>query len=191
MAIGYFKKKENWINISREERLYCAHLYFQIRADIMKFVDWLNDNKNLSLPTNCEWEIGYEVCFYRDYLKNLGEDPIRVENRKYPEDKYSEKRTFDLCLFSENHVIIIEAKVKEHFGQEQLNDTIQDEKLVRRVLKSDLKVYTILLAQSKYINSDRFLGTKENQDKFDKRISWEEMNNLYPDDIFSQADKLD
>lgn len=189
MALTYFNDND-WINISREERLYCAHLYFQIRGKELKFVRWLNKNKGMSLPTNCNWEIGYEVCFYRDYLKNVKNKSIRVENRNFKDNPYSEKRTFDLCLFSEDTIVIIEAKVKEHFGQAQLDDTKEDESLIPRVLEKDIKVINLLLAQSKYIESKNFLRTKKNRSAFPYVISWREMDELFPNDVFERADEL-
>ena len=45
----------------------------------------------------------------RDYLKDI---KTAFENRKYKDNPYSEKRTFDLSLLSENTIVIIEAKVK-------------------------------------------------------------------------------
>ena len=139
MGFSYLDNK-NWIDISREERLYCAHLYFQIKGKELQFVKWLNEFKSMYLTTDCEWEIGYEVCFYRDYLKNVENKSIRVENRKYEDSTYSEKRTFDLCLFSEDTIIIIEAKVKEKFEQKQLDDIKSDKALIKRLIGDKIKV---------------------------------------------------
>jgi hypothetical protein len=113
MGFEYFEGK-NWIDISREERLYCAHLYFQIRGKELEFVKWLNENHKMKLPTESEWEIGYEVCLYRDYFKQLRDETICKDNVDYPP-----KRTFDLCLFSEENIVIIEAKVQQRFDAEQ------------------------------------------------------------------------
>jgi len=189
MGLTYFNTN-NWVDISREERLYCAHLYFRIKGKELYFVNWLNKNNAMNLPTNCKWEIGYEVCFYRDYLKNVENKSIRVVNRKFKDNPYSEKRTFDLCLFSEDAIVIIEAKVKEHFGQAQLDDTKADELLIPRVLGRDIEVINLLLAQSKYIKSKNFLKSKKNREAFPFRISWKEMNELYSKDIFGHADEL-
>lgn len=53
--------------------------------------------------------MGYEVCFYRDLWQLRG--------RK--DALYSPKRTFDLCLFSDAAIVIIEAKAAAGFDQEQ------------------------------------------------------------------------
>jgi len=183
MGLSYFDNKK-WLDISREERLYCAHLYSQIKGKELKFVKWLNENKGMELQTNCEWEIGYEVCLYREYFHHFREDSIK-ENKEYPQ-----KRTFDLCIFSENDIVIIEAKVKEHFDQKQLDETKKDESLIPRVLGNDINVVNVLLAQSKYVESKNFLGSKKNREEFPYRISWEEMDELFPNDVFERADAL-
>lgn len=81
-----------WLEITREERYFCAELFFEIRNDPKRFINFLNKNKILEFNPDQDWEIGYEVCFYRDLLYS---DRKRV--RKY--EKYPTKRTFDLCLF--------------------------------------------------------------------------------------------
>lgn len=64
----------NWIDISREERLFCAHLYFDIKKDIKRFIEFLNKkNDSIKNDIDIEWEIAYEVCFYRDWLKSINQ----------------------------------------------------------------------------------------------------------------------
>lgn len=78
MSFSYLNGKK-WIDISREERLFCAHLYFQIQKDVNKFIDELNRLfEDLSLPMDCEWKVGYEVCFYRDFL-SFSNRHIKIE----------------------------------------------------------------------------------------------------------------
>ena len=48
-----YLNNNSWSDISREERLFCAHLYWRIRGDVMKFVEWLNDVK--PLPEKEPW----------------------------------------------------------------------------------------------------------------------------------------
>lgn len=187
MGLKYFNNN-NWIYISREERLYCAHLYFQIRKDVPAFVEWLNEITTMNLPINCNWEIGYEVCLYRDYLYSQG-TPIRTIN-KARQNPYPEKRTFDLCLFSEHNIVIIEAKVCEKFHGKQLNDMLSDVNLIKELLDKELNIHTLLLVQSKYVESKNFLRTQKNRTAFPYAISWKEMDELYPSDVFERADEL-
>ena len=132
MPIGYLKGK-TWLEITREERLFCAYLYFDIiNTGIPHFITQLNNlDRNIQLESNKEWDIGFEVCFYRDLLYYYGnkEKPIRVVNEKREKEglpKFPEKRTFDLCLFSEDEILIIEAKAQQGLESEQC-DTFKND----------------------------------------------------------------
>lgn len=179
---------ENWINISREERLFCAHLYWRIRNKKHNFIKWLNDNKSLGLDKNCEWEVGYEVCFYRDYFK--------LKNKLIKNSGYSQKRTFDLCMFSENRILIIEAKVQQGFKIKQVEDIEKDiesiEKLLRKSLGFDIDVKLIALVSSKYYDNLKKKdknGVKSILDEFSTIITWKDMDKLFEGDIFGKADE--
>ena len=104
-----------WSQISREERLFCAHLYHDIRSTHCEkdFVRWLatpetgkkvwtQDSARDGLLQDQEWEIGYEVCFYRDLIHSLRSSPEFSKYAGINPDEYPRKRTFDLCLFSPN-----------------------------------------------------------------------------------------
>lgn len=51
-----------------------------------------------------DWDLGYEVCLYRDVLWQKG--GLSAVGLELPP-----KRTFDLCLFGERALVVIEAKV--------------------------------------------------------------------------------
>jgi hypothetical protein len=76
----------------------------------------VNSKTGLSLPLDAAWEPAYEACFYRD-LRHLN-------GRTGP--LHSPKRTFDLCLFSEQAILIIEAKAQQSFDGEQLTSFAAD-----------------------------------------------------------------
>jgi len=145
-----------WSSISREERFFCSHLYHNILGKEKDFIKWLNENSkpegNLKINGNKKWEIGYEVCFYRDFIK-ANEKTIKAYNLKN-NTNYPPKRTFDLCLFSEDEIIIIEAKVQQGFSIKQMEEIAQDDKLVselvKTIMKKDIGVKTILLYSSIY-----------------------------------------
>lgn len=40
---------ENWLNVTREERLFCPYLYWDIKGKEKDFVRWLNENSDLDL----------------------------------------------------------------------------------------------------------------------------------------------
>ena len=132
---------KTWLEITREERYFCAELFFEIRKDIKKFIQFLNQYTKLNLDLDQEWEIGYEVCFYRDYLFDKG---IGVKS-----STYHDKRTFYLCLFSNTHIIVIEAKVDQSFYPKQLeslkNDVENDIYSVLKLNKDDITIQGALL----------------------------------------------
>lgn len=112
-GLQYFGNK-NWAEITREERYFCSHLYHSIIGKEKEFVKWLNENLKpegkLKLDESNIWEVSFEVCFYRDFLKSQNKS-VKTYERKNG-DFYSQKRTFDLCLFSADEMIIIEAKAQ-------------------------------------------------------------------------------
>lgn len=136
---------KTWLEITREERYFCAELFFEIRKDIKKFIKFLNEYAKLNLNVYQEWEIGYEVCFYRDYLFDKG---FGVKT-----STYHDKRTFDLCLFSNTHIIVIEAKVDQSFNSKQLksleDDVNKDIYSVLKLNKEDLVIQGVLLFSTK------------------------------------------
>uniref|UniRef100_A0A832G1F5 Uncharacterized protein n=1 Tax=Ignavibacterium album TaxID=591197 RepID=A0A832G1F5_9BACT len=180
--IRYFKiggEQKSWLEITREERLFCSELYHDIRKDIIMFVKFLNNNSSLNLDENTEWEIGYEVCFYRDFLKAQGKTIKSYNKLMEVKEKdfnpYPPKRTFDLCLFSNDQIVIIEAKVDQRFSKKQLDSLDKDKKLLTHVLKErgfNINVDTILLIPSNY--------PKESLKGFEsKRIYWDQLGDYY------------
>ncbi len=186
-----------WSQITRDERYFCQHLYNLVkrREKINEFVEHINKLAALegekALPTETDWEIGFEVCFYRDIWHQRKQDHIL----------YSPKRTFDLCLFSHKHIVIIEAKAQQGFDSDatQLeafkNDREEIKKLVRAV-EPDVKVLIIALASSKYV----FKGDKrrelpkgrDGQAIFDgQAITWIDLSKIYSDDTeLHRADEI-
>lgn len=104
--LKYFGNK-SWSDITREERYFCAELFFDIKNNIKAFIYFLNKRFKTNYNIDQHWEVGFEVCFYRDFLFDKG--------NKVRETEYSDKRTFDLCLFSNKEILIIEAKADQKF----------------------------------------------------------------------------
>jgi len=173
----------NWSQITREERYFCAHLFFLIRNDLRKFLEWFEENKYNGMDLNKRWEIGYEVCFYRDYRK--------AQNKDIHGSGFSQKRTFDLALFADDELIIFEAKVHEDFDNKQVkvfsNDMIKIPELLEKPI--NIRIYA-LAASSYFANSNEFKAwDKRNVDKpgeykcFDGNLTWKELADFYQDDI--------
>lgn len=156
----------SWLDITREERLFCSHLYHDVRSGGLErdFVGWLKSEgtwqdelARQDLKVDQEWEIAYEVCFYRDLLKSRQGKTARQQG-------YPSKRTFDLCLFSEENIVIVEAKVHEALDSVQLGHFVKyvnrkgevlsgDKQLVRHLAGGGNRpsVCAVALASSKYL----------------------------------------
>lgn len=194
MCFTYFNNNNSnnkWKDITREERYFCCELFNHFKGKENEFIKFLYDEdskcKSLNhicfdkreLEENYEWELGFEVCFYRDYCKYFNKPNI-----------YSQKRTFDLCLFSENRIIIVEAKVQNGFKNKQLESIGKDTLRLKTALgkQNDLKfnVNTIAICSSKYIKNCKE-STKE---KFNLMISWEDIFNITKNNVFDKANRI-
>jgi len=178
MPLKYLKNN-SWSQVTREERYFCSHLYHHIKNKEKPFVKWLNQKCKTNFPVNNNWEIAFEVCFYRDYHKL----------HKTKLNKTLRKRTFDLCLFSDNHIIIIEAKVQQGFKGEQLNSFISDEKEIKKLPKMHkVKISKVLLYSSKYnFDINKFKLNDKNLNFYE--ITWNDLYIKYKYPIFNEADK--
>ena len=224
MSICYLKDKsgndKSGNDISREERLFCSHLYHGILSlpDKKTFITKLNSLKspvegftnklNLSAYTN--WEVGFEVCFFRDLI--LAHEESVGEMKKNGRGDFSGKRTFDLCLFSDEELVIIEAKAHEGLTSEQCSVFQYDKKKIEELYDAleNLKgvdsrpenIKLVILAPSYYFNSPSFnskrgVGKKIINDNKDNSylsafISWKQISeSIFPgDSIFKNADEI-
>lgn len=177
-----YLKNKSWAEITREERLFCSHLYHHIREphNTKEFVNWLNtanspvkDFQNtLQLDATTEWEAAFEVCFYRDVLKSfdLSVKAEQVYLNKIPKIDNKAvnmiKRTFDLALFSDDTIVIIEAKAAQGLTKEQFADFEMDFDLIHGMYEfinfkkgftiKPPNIVFIILASSEYLNSTSF-----------------------------------
>jgi hypothetical protein len=105
--------------------------------------------------------------------------------RKRQINFYSPKRTFDLCLFSNNHIVIIEAKAQQGFHGDQLDEFEKNKKDIKRLLKKkDLKVDVILLHSWKY-------DPRSKRIKNYPRFTWIDIYFSFDKNkLFKQADEL-
>ena len=172
----------NWHQITRDERYFCSELFFEIKGKEQKFIKFLNEKHNTELNEKIEWEIGYEVCFYRDFIKEFGfknNKKINTIKLKNNENVFSPKRTFDLCLFSNNDLIIIEAKAQKGFESKQNNEFKKDKNDIELLFKdrhSDVNIKLFALASDIYYNNINNRKSKT-LDLFDAKISWMDIYN--------------
>jgi hypothetical protein len=176
MPIPYFNGFR-WNDLTREERFYCFVLYSHIHGNAQEFAAWLKKKIGLGLNDRTDWEAGLEVCFYRDYLWHQGKS-IRGSG-------FSPKRTFDLCLFGQEDVVIIEAKVYQPFDSEQ-NETFSKDaiQIIKLLSPRTVNVWLVALASTKYFQS------ADNIRPFHGHLTWADMYEKFGDELLKQADEL-
>jgi len=171
--ITYFQNKTWNEEMSRTESLFCAELFFLLKEkdNLSKFLT------NFKLKHG-NYDVGYEVSFYRDLSK---EYKIKWNDFLH--------RAFDLALFSENDIYIMEAKAHDGFDNQQLGYFEKDKKLVLEILrkvnpKINVDVHLLALISSNYKPKE------ETKDKFEKIITWKDVSELYNKEIFKRADEI-
>lgn len=174
MGLGFIDGHK-WSEVTREERFFCQHLYHLIGQEgTASFVHFLNASRSLDLPESANWEAAYEACFYRDLWHYRG----------CKGQVFSLKRTFDLCLLSDEAIVLIEAKAQQDFDLGQLNHLKQDRKQVRKATRIP-RVVLLGLASSR-CSSTSASGT------FDAPVlTWDELARRWSDDpVLSRANEI-
>ena len=180
MGFSYLKGK-CWAEVSREERFFCAHLYgLLVRDEEKRILSCIRGHDGREPPRAEKWEPAFEVCFHRDFSHHWNTKNL-----------YSPKRTFDLCLFSEEAILIIEAKAQQPFQGEQLHGFKEDCERVRNQVSELVRtrapeVWIIGLASSKYEPPCKVLN------EFDgPLLTWRCLSELYDyDKVLLCADKV-
>lgn len=140
-AMGFkYLDGKRWSQVTRDERFFCQRLYQLICDESAEaFVRYLCEAHALDVEATGEWEAGFEVCFYRDLWQLRGRQ----------EKPFSRKRTFDLCLFGEKAIMIIEAKAAVGFERAQVEEFGHDIVEVQRLTGVE-KVHLVELCSSQY-----------------------------------------
>lgn len=188
-----------WNKQTREERQFCADLYCHLRCrpdNLKRFVRLINSDAKkctdlwIPLDENADWEIGVEVAFYRDWKQ------LKSEGSSF--------RKFDIALFSEEYLVIIEAKAHSVFERSsncvhmppngtpnpeecELCQFDQDREKISKKL-SNVDVRVIGLCSSKYLNSTR--RQIPICKSFDAIITWKELYEEFKDSSFERADSI-
>jgi hypothetical protein len=98
---------------------------------------------------------------------------------------FSPKRTFDLCLFSDDAILIVEAKAQQPFESDQLRSFVADRQEVRKET-GVANVVVVGLASSAYKPPRTVIETFDG-----KLLTWRALSSLYQDDtILLRADAI-
>jgi len=178
-CIEYLNGK-TWKEITREERYFCAELYRDICHNYIPFLQLLG------IDSQENFEVGYEVCFYRDLLKDYN---IGVKG-----SDYSQKRTFDLVLFFPNEIYIIEAKAQQGFDGKQLKSFDKDKENIEEMFKSLNKVSSRKFKIPKItmfaIISSKYTPKDDTAKKFKKIITWKNIFEIYKNPVYMRANGI-
>lgn len=199
MTVPYLRSAP-WSSWSRDERYFCSLLYGEARTEPERLARFIDEQTDVRLNDG-PWDLGFEVCFYRDYLWQL--KPYGTSFRSFlalngVDEVPSLKRTFDLCLFGNSQVVIIEAKVCEGFTRSQNGEFENDKKWLSRLPGLEgVDVKLIGLASKRYIEGrgpvDK-AGDREALKVFDGVISWRALADKYRDTsvapLLQQADDM-
>ena len=175
MGFSYLGGKR-WADITREERFFCQHLFSLLKRDSgNRLLSHINEHSGTSFCLDAEWEPAFEVCFYRD---------LKYERKDW-DHYYSPKRTFDLCMFSEKAIVILEAKAQQPFEPSQVENFSTDRTKVKCITGVNC-VWVGGLASSKYQPTDLV------KDKLDGcLVTWKALSCIYGnDEILARADCL-
>jgi hypothetical protein len=177
---------KSWAKITREERFFCAELFFLIRkkGEARKpFFKLLAEKLSLKIEESQydSFDVGFEVCFYRDVLWEHG--------KKVRETLYPPKRTFDLALMSNDDLYLIEAKAQGRFTIKDLatikRDKTRIKKLCKRLKVKLPEVHTIALVSSGY--RDKLLKKLLKKGRFEQVVTWAEVAEKYQGDEHKRA----
>ena len=204
MKLGYFScchqdKNRSWLQIAREERAFCAELYHALQDPgarkqfLRKLIGLCALDYNVD---KCSAEIAFEACFYRDMIWDCGVHGQPLDDRTMHAlrdgltTKGLFKRTFDLIVFLERDIIVIEAKVHEGFSEEEMLEYRRDLGRIKTLVKAvagipNLGAHLVGLATSAYWSNCR-PQTKSNF--CNKCLSWADMP--LPQKVKSRIDTI-
>lgn len=165
---------------------------------------WFNSDLARKIAAGGVREVGFEVCFYRDlpfqYDPGTERDRLtgnvttainRIESRssQTPDElrKGFLKRTFDLCLFLDREIVIIEAKAQQGFHSAQLATFQDDKELIKKILEPQIEhVHLVALTSSGYKNPQDSTRQVFGDGGW---ITWQFLADCYaPDPILAHAD---
>lgn len=188
--MGLFETAErSWVDLTREEREFCAVLFTEIRQSCNEFVEFLNENTiapskgKLNLPTEVDWEIGFEVALYRDldfYGIDLSDEVREIwqELGKRNPLKSAKARKFDLALMSERFIVVIEAKADGGFNGEDISKLATDRRTIE-AYSPGMAVTFIGLHSSRYC-PQLAMEESRNENGFDAFVTWDVLSKQYP-----------
>lgn len=203
-----YLNNQPWAEITREERYFCAELYQLIQLyGVKEFIGLLNSEikylykrlDSLELDVKAEWQVGYEVCFYRDvfhnHLKSEVNGPseeVKSKKNKSKRAKFKElfgiaesdykaylKRTFDLCLMSEEELVIIEAKAHQGLDNKQIASMHDDVKNLKKYIEKEMKIEEAKVLLVGLVSSN-YNPKKDTLGNFDLVITWESLLAAFP-----------
>ncbi len=184
-------RDQKWIDVTREEREFCAVLFSKILNDCNEFVDFLNKKARvlrggpLCLPMSVGWVVGSEVALYRDLMyENLmheGEDISEYIEKIWEDSKdplrSARARKFDLALFSDECLVVIEAKAHGGFSSDDVSKLDKDQETIRAI-DPKTRFVALGLHSCKY-TPETAIEEAEVGNGFHALFTWNQLAKLY------------
>lgn len=104
-------------------------------------------------------------------------------HRFNPREKgnYSKKRTFDIALFSDSAIVIVEAKAAEVFTADQAQYFSKDRDDLEKLLGPEVGVFLVALGSRTYFENYKQVGRGNALAPFENRyLTWEAVAQRYP-----------
>ena len=189
MTLEQFIDGKTWREVTRTERYFVWRLASLIMNDPQYFVDkvliqHLNLNSHLS---ELKWDVSTDVHLFRDIRFYMQRKPC--EGQEY--EHLSDSMEFDLVLFSNELLVIFEAKAWCKYEPDQLVKFKNELKSFSELSELDLKTKMFGIHSSRYSPTETTLSGFHNKGY----ITWQQLHsvysNLYPDvsQDFIRADR--
>lgn len=186
----WYLDNKRWNDITREERVFTAELYFCARENPKPLI------KLFGLTDSKHYEVGFEVCLYRDLLfYHNKKSNNRIKTVK--EEGLPPKRTFDLVLMAEDEFVIIEAKAAQNFSKTDRDHYLADRDYIKQVFElcygkklGDDVVKICGICSTNNGKMERDKGFFEGGGG--KLVTWKDVKTIYPksEDLFMRANKV-
>ena len=130
------------------------------------------------LNEESKWDLGFEVAFYRD---------IEKKHPGFFDDNARLRRKFDLAMFSDGQIVVMEAKAQQGYDKKKDLDSVSKDQEILQDKFKDMDIVFVSICSSYYYHSKRREVPIE--DYFDLIVTWDLLSNLYEKDepIFERA----
>ena len=198
---SYFATGQSWASLNRSERAFCAALYrhdlarpgslaaaigLHCKAPPQRGTKWdWNSAPVIAVPKADAWETALEACFFRDMYRAK---PTATKPKNF---NALAQTTFDLVLFSDDAIIVIEAKGIESFSTAQLRRIAGIKSGMSALVGNSVQVLFYGLISSKYLRNISNRPAAGELYQLDGLVAWRDLAAFYEAcPLLAQADAV-